>query len=80
MVLYAETWEVKIYAPPREHGPAHVHVIDRRGRAEVKISLIDLKVMGRTSFSFRTVDRIIDLVWANHDYLLECWEKLHGKE
>ena len=72
-------WKIKIYAPPREHGPAHVHVVAKGENAEVKISLVTLEVIGTTEFSRRTVKSIIKFIHENYDYLWKCWENLHGK-
>ena len=79
VVLETSQWLIKVYAPPREHAPPHVHVIEKGSKAEVKISLVDLSMMGRTRMSQRSVKKIMLYVWQNHSYLLECWEKLHGQ-
>lgn len=79
VVLETDRWLVKVYAPPREHAPPHVHVIEKNARAEVRISLVDLSVLGRTRMNRRSVKRIVLYVWQNHSYLVECWELLHGK-
>ena len=79
VVLETDNWLIKVYAPPREHAPPHVHVIDRNSRAEVKISLVDLSILGRTRLSQRSMKQIVKYVWQNHSYLVECWEKLHGQ-
>lgn len=76
-MLETNIWQIKVYAPPREHGPPHVHVIAKRSRVEVKISLVDLKVLGKTQMSRRTVKDVIIYIWQNHEYLMNCWEKLH---
>lgn len=78
-VIENEKWKIKVYAPPREHGPAHVHVIAKGEKAEVKISLIDLEIIGTTNFTKKTVKGIIKYIYDNYDYLIKCWEELHGK-
>ncbi len=76
-IIENEKWKIKDHAPPKEHGPAHVHVIAKGEKAEVKISLIDLAVIGKTRFSKQTVKGIIKYIHKNYDVLIEAWEKLH---
>jgi hypothetical protein len=76
-IIENEKWKIKVFAPPKEHGPAHVHVIAKGEKAEVKISLIDLDVIGKTNFSKQTVKDIIKYVYQNYDILMDAWEKLH---
>ena len=45
-VIETSKWKIKVYAPPKEHGPAHVHVIAKGEAAEVKISLVTLEMIG----------------------------------
>lgn len=78
-VLETDKWKIKVFAPPKEHGPPHVHVQAKGEKAEVKISLIDLSVIGPTRFDKRSVKKIIIFVHQNFDYLWNCWEMLHGK-
>lgn len=78
-VLETAKWKIKVFAPPKEHNPPHVHVLAKDEHAEVKISLITLDVMGPTKFSKRTVKGIIIYIHENYDFLWECWELLHGK-
>ena len=78
-VIKNEKWIIKVFAPPKEHGRAHVHVIAKREKAEVKISIVTLEVIGSTQFSIRTVKGIIKYIHENFEYLWKCWEALHGK-
>ena len=78
-VIENEKWKIKVFAPPKEHGPAHVHVIAKGEKAEVKISLVTLEVIGPTEFSKKTVRGIIKYIHENYEYLWNCWEALHGK-
>jgi len=73
-------WRIKVYAPPREHGAPHVHVIAKNQHAEVKIFLETLEVVGRTRFSKKAVKEIIEFVHSNFEELMDAWEKLHGKK
>ncbi len=79
-VIENSKWKVKVFAPPKEHAPAHVHVIAKGEKAEVKISLITLEVIGTTKFDKRTVKGIITFIHQNYEYLWKCWEALHDSE
>jgi hypothetical protein len=78
-VIENEKWKIKVYAPPKEHKPAHVHVIAKGEKAEVKISLETLEIIGSTEFDKRTVKGIIKYIHENYEFLMKCWEALHGK-
>lgn len=78
-VIENDKWVVKIYAPPKEHKPAHVHVYTKTDRVEVKISLTKYEVLGPTKMDKRTVSKIIKWIDKNFDTLMEVWEKLHEK-
>jgi hypothetical protein len=77
VVIENSQWKIKIYPPPREHGPPHVHVIAKGMNAEVKINLITLEVLGKTRFTKKAVKDIIRYLFDNQDYLIEAWEKMH---
>jgi len=79
-VIETAKWKIKVFAPPKEHGPAHVHVLAKGENAQVKISLVTLEVLGRTRFSKKTVKGIVRYVHQNYAYLHKCWEDLHGKK
>jgi hypothetical protein len=81
-VLRAKGFHIRIYNPPREHGPAHVHV--RKGGAEVIILLTD----GSQTQAVRENDgmRPADVVAAfrvveeHAEYLLAKWREIHHDE
>jgi len=79
-ILETKNWKIKMFSPPGEHGPAHVHVIAKGEKAEVKIYLETLEVKGKTKFSKRALKKIIGYLYENYDYLIETWERLHGKK
>lgn len=79
-IIENSKWKIKVYAPPKEHGPAHVHVIAKGEKAEVKISLETLQIIGSTKFSKHTVKAIIKYVHENFEFLWKSWEALHGKD
>ena len=79
-VLKDGGFHLRILLPPREHGPAHVHV--RKARAVVVIDLPD----DDKSVGIRKMRRMRDtnvlaafrLVEANVELLLEHWRRYHG--
>ena len=77
VIIENSQWKIKIYPPPREHGPPHLHVIAKGLNAEVKINLETLEVMGRTRFSKKAVKKIIGYLFENWDFLIDAWEEMH---
>lgn len=73
-------WKIKVYAPPREHGPAHVHVLSKSDRSEVKISLESYEVLGKTRFTRKSIKKILKFIDDNYNQLMDAWEALHGKK
>jgi hypothetical protein len=79
-VLAQGGFKVRILLPPREHGPAHVHVYKAGG-----LVVIDLPAEGR-SVRIRTMSRMrvpdvigaVRLVEANAAMLLREWRRHHG--
>jgi hypothetical protein len=74
---------VKVYAPPREHPPAHVHVEVRpAGEVVVRLALDDdtpaevWQVKGDVAPS--DVLRALRLVEAHEARIRTAWEALHG--
>ena len=69
-----------IYSPPREHGPAHVHV-HKSGTVAVlclgdeRTPVFPLRVSG---MSRRDVVKAVRMAQANRERLLAEWENLHG--
>ncbi len=79
-VLRAEGFQVRIFLPPPEHGPPHVHVI--RGEVVVVIYLPfgSQRVAVRNANGNRDADVLaaVRLVEANSEYLLHAWRRFHG--
>jgi len=79
-VLKDGGFHLRILLPPREHGPAHVHV--RKAGAVVVIDLPD----ANQSLGIRKIRRMREtdvmaafrLVEANVELLLEHWRRYHG--
>lgn len=77
LIIENSKWKIRIFPPPREHGPPHVHVVAKGMDAEVKINLETLEVLGKTTFSKKAVKEIIRFIFENQDYLLKAWEQIH---
>ena len=78
-MIETQKWRIKIFAPPREHPPAHVNVISKIDRAEVRISLVTFDQIGKTDKKKKDVKEIIKLVEKYYEELFEIWEALHVK-
>lgn len=78
-VLVRNGYSVRIYLPPREHAPPHVHVV--RAGGEVVILLGDAEhppaVMEVYGMRAREVVRAYRIVDAEQDVLLETWRRYH---
>ena len=74
-VLRCQGFRITILLPPREHGPAHVHV--SRAESEVVITLNPVTV--RSVDRMRTTDilRAVELVEEHQALLLTAWRKWH---
>ena len=61
-----------------DHIPAHVHVLGHGG--ECRVNLENLRVISSNGFNSQEI-RIINIaVRENLEFLIEQWEKYHGKE
>jgi hypothetical protein len=76
VVLRQAGYVVLIYNPPREHGPAHVHVF--RAGEQVVIDLEPVKVSRVGRMPVRNIVAAVRLVEAHHEFLLTEWERIHG--
>jgi hypothetical protein len=75
-LLREDGFHVKMYFPPREHGPAHVHV--EKAGDEAVIMLADCSV--REVYGLRAADvaAAVAIVEAWQDFLTDTWEAIHG--
>ena len=77
VVLTVAGFQVRIYLPPREHEPPHVHVV--KGSTEVVITLDDppavRDVLGMSGREVAQAYRIVEAHWT---MLLEAWRRYHG--
>ena len=71
---------VRILLPPREHGPAHVHVCKAGAVVVIDLPGKDHSLGIRTVWQMRDVDvaAAFRLVERNCEMLLEQWRKYHG--
>ena len=91
-VVTVGAFRVRVLNPPREHGPAHVHVVKGRGRGggEVLVNLGEPQTRGGAwgSVSVREVRRLsdadvvraVEVVQDHLDKLREEWVKIHGAQ
>ena len=73
---------MRVYGPPREHPPPHVHV--ERGSDEVVVIRLGLKGSPPTVWAVyemkdRDVVKAFRIVEQNQDALLDAWRALHGE-
>lgn len=76
VVLRHNSFDVIIFYPPREHGPAHVHV--RKAGAELVVSLSPVEILSVGRMRDVDVMAALRLVEANVEYLLGEWRKHHA--
>lgn len=75
---------VKVYGPPREHPPPHVHVeVGRVGVVVVRLALDDRplavwKVSGEVDDA--TVIEAVRLVEAHEATIRDAWRRIHGDD
>ena len=75
-VFRVDGFQIRIYHPPREHAPAHVHVL--KGAGEVSVNLAPVAV--RKEYGMRAADivRAVRIVEANVNTLRAKWRAMHG--
>ena len=74
-VLRSGGFNVLVFAPPREHPPAHVHVWKAGRTCVVTLNPVALV---RNEMSRSDSREAVSLVDANVAYLLVTWRSLHG--
>ncbi len=72
---------LRIYGPPREHAPPHVHV--ERGRSDVVVIRLGLggrppKVWAVYGMNSQDVVRAYRLVERHADLIRTKWKEIHG--
>jgi hypothetical protein len=75
-VLRENGFDIVMLLPPREHGPAHVHVRKAGGEAVIVLSSLAVrKVEGMRSAD---VVAAVGIVADHKSELLAAWRKHHG--
>lgn len=76
VVLRFGRFKVVIY--PKDHAPAHVHVL--ADGAEAKFDIKTGKCVAVYGFSSRTVSQLSKIVLENTDLMMEAWRDYEGQE
>lgn len=63
---------------PKDHAPAHVHVL--ADGAEAKFDIGTGKCIAVYGFSSRTVNQLSKIVLKNKDLMMEAWRDYEGQE
>lgn len=77
-VLRVEGFRISILLPPREHGPAHVHV--ERGDGLVTVGLDPVTIITVIGTSRQDVRRAVRLVEGHRAELLTAGRTYHGED
>ncbi len=79
-VLRANGFQIRVYPPPREHGPPHVHIVKGDGSVIIELATTDREPRIRSVVSMRDTDIIaaLRLVETHRDFLWVQWRTYHG--
>ncbi len=79
-VLRCAGFHVRILLPPREHGPAHVHVYRAGGAVTIDLPDGELPLRIRGVSGMRDADIMVTarLVEDHVEFLHEQWKAIHG--
>ena len=77
-VLRQGSFVVRVLLPPREHGPAHVHVWCPEGAVVIELEPVVWirEIHGNVKGS--TLRAIVDAVTERRDDCLDAWRRYHG--
>lgn len=80
-VVREDGFSIRIYAPPREHPPPHVHVHKAGGLVIIELGVVGTVATVRTvhGMSPRDVLKALRLVERRSELLMALWEELHGQ-
>ena len=80
-VLRVDGFVVKIFLPPREHGPPHVHVLKADGEVIIEFGWHGENCFLREAHGMNSRDIVeaFRIVGANADALLGRWKEYHGR-
>lgn len=68
---------VRVLLPPREHGPAHVHVWSPEGYMVVQLEP-SLSIREAHGIKSSTAREILSSIEARYDECLAAWRRYHG--
>ena len=79
-VLSERGFAVRIYLQPREHGPAHVHVVKGDGEIIIRLGDDPSGIEIREVFRMREAEVRVALriVSEHHAELVDAWRRYHG--
>jgi hypothetical protein len=63
---------------PKDHAPAHVHVLCPK--AEAKFDIRSGRCIAAYGFAAHTLNQLQDIVMRNRDLLMEAWRDYEGEE
>jgi hypothetical protein len=80
-VVREDGFSIRIYAPPREHPPPHVHVHKAGELLIIELGIAGgmATVRGFTAMSSSDVLKALRLVERRREILIAAWEELHGE-
>ena len=81
VVLLVKGFQVRIFLPTREHGPAHVHITREGGEVVIVLNAPEQGVSVRDVRGMKPADvrQAVAIVEANADYLRQQWREYHGE-
>jgi hypothetical protein len=81
IVLRVDGFAVRIFLPPREHTPAHVHVLKAGGEVVIELGATDEQCRLREVHRMTDADvvRAFRIVEANLELLQKAWMQHHAK-
>ena len=68
----------KFIVYPKDHAPAHVHIVAQK--AEAKFDIRSGKCLAAYGFAEHTLKQLQKVVMRNQDVLLETWRNYEGEE
>lgn len=81
VVLRVDGFQVMIFLPPREHSPAHVHVVRDEAEVIINLNTSEIGVSVREIHGMREahVQRAVAIVARHAALLRQQWRKYHGE-
>ena len=76
-ILRVGGFQIRVYLPPREHGPPHMHVL--KAGKEILVNLSPVGLREDFGMAARDIIGALRIVEANERLLLLEWRKHHGE-